>query len=500
LKASEGEEREGVVEGGIGGDARDAEFVGGSVGERRADDGVAAAGVSEFGVVDEVDGEGVGLVGDCLLAEDAGKSRDSACTEGGAGDGSAAVGEWGYGFFDFVVVGVTAKEAVAVGEDAVDADVELVLVVGVVGGAGVVIGCCGEVGGCGEAIEKGYGGGVEWGVDCVVGELLADEFAVYDLGGGGVVDVRDAGEDALALVEGRDGGDAGDADVLLDALVVAEEEEAVVDDGCAERCAVEVAAVLGLAGGGGGEVVAGVEGFVAEEIEDAAVDGVGAGARGYVDDASVEAAELGGDVVGLDGELLNAIEDGEVGDLAGLGLECGDAVVEILVGAGTASVDAGKEGAGRKRYAGCQGCELDEVARVEGHRNDDGDGDVGLDVAGLGLQDGGVGVDCDGLLTADGEDEIDADGLAYAEGDAGAVEALEASGRDAEAIGTGIELGEEVVACGGGDGRLADARGGLGELDAGIGDAGLRGIEDAASEVGSDLSEGGGGQEKGEGG
>ena len=121
-----------------------------------------------------------------------------------------------------------------------------------------------------------------------------------------------------------------------------------MEDGAADGAAVEVAAVLGFAGDGGdgGEVVAGVEVFVAEELEEAAVEGVGAGAGGDVDDAAVEAAELGGDVVGFDGELLDGVEDGEEGDLAGLGLKGGDAVVEILVGAGTAAVDAGEERAG----------------------------------------------------------------------------------------------------------------------------------------------------------
>ena len=68
---------------------------------------------------------------------------------------------------------------------------------------------------------------------------------------------------------------------------------------------------------------------------------VGAGAGGDVDDSAVEAAELGGDVVGLDGELLDVVDDGEEGDLAGLGLEGGDAVEDVLVGAGAAAVDAG---------------------------------------------------------------------------------------------------------------------------------------------------------------
>ena len=88
-------------------------------------------------------------------------------------DGAAAVGEEGDGLLDLAVVGVAAEGAVAMAEGAVDAEVELVLVVGVVGGAGVVVGGGGEVGGCGEAGEQGFGGGIEaGGVDGVVGELV----------------------------------------------------------------------------------------------------------------------------------------------------------------------------------------------------------------------------------------------------------------------------------------------------------------------------------------
>ena len=249
----------------------------------------------------------------------------------------------------------------------------------------VVVGGGGEIGGRGETRQQGLGGGIERGVDGVAGEFLADIFAADELGGGGVVDFGDAGEDALALGEGGDGGDAGDADELADSLVVAEEEEAVAEDGEAEGSAIEVAAVLGLAAGGG-EVVAGVEVFVAEELEEAAVEGVGAGAGGDVDDAAVEAAELGGDVVGFDGEFLNVVEDGEEGDLAGLGLQGGDAVVEVLVGAGAAAVDAREQCAGGQLDAGGEGGELDEVAGVERHGDNDGMGDVGLDVGGGGLE------------------------------------------------------------------------------------------------------------------
>ena len=67
---------------------------------------------------------------------------------------------------------------------------------------------------------------------------------------------------------------------MLDALVVAEEEEFFVDDWAAEGSSVEVAPVLGFAGSCDGEVVPGVEDFVAEELVKAAVISVATGAGG----------------------------------------------------------------------------------------------------------------------------------------------------------------------------------------------------------------------------
>ena len=80
-----------------------------------------------------------------------------------------------------------------------------------------------------------------------------------------------------------------------------------------------------------------------------------------------------------------------------------------------------------------------------------------------------------------------ADGLAEDDGDAGAVEVLEAGGGDVDAVGAGVEMGEEVVAGGGGDGLLVDVGGGFVSVDAGVGDGGAGGIEYAAAEGSSDL-------------
>ena len=128
------------------------------------------------------------------------------------------------------------------------------------------------------------------------------------------------------------------------------------------------------------------------------MEGVRSGARGDVDDAAVESAELGGNVVGSTGERLNVVDDGEVDDLAGFGLQGGDAVEEILVSSRTAAIDARQDGAGRQFDAGSEGCELNEVARVQRHGDDGGPGDIGLYVAGCRLQQRGIAGDLDGLL------------------------------------------------------------------------------------------------------
>ena len=77
----------------------------------------------------------MGLVEDGLLAKDVGEASDAAGSEDRAGDGAASIGQRRDRLLDFVVVGVAAEGAVAGAESAVDADVELALVVSVVGGA-----------------------------------------------------------------------------------------------------------------------------------------------------------------------------------------------------------------------------------------------------------------------------------------------------------------------------------------------------------------------------
>ena len=259
--------------------------------------------------------------------------------------------------------------------------------------------------------------------------------------------MRHAGKDAVALGDGGNGRDAGDADRLLLALVAAEEEEAIAQKWRPKHAPVLVAAILGLACGRAGEEVARVQCLVAEELVEAAVQVVRSGAGGEIDDSTIEAAELSGHVVGLDVELLDIVDDGKEGDLAGLRLQGGDAIEKIFVGAWAATVDARQKSSGWKRDAGGEGCELDEVASIERKRNDGRAGDGGGDVAGLRLQKWRVRGDGDDLLGLSGaQRELDAGGVAGADADVAADEPGKAGGLNGDLVEAGHELWDVELA------------------------------------------------------
>ncbi len=125
-------------------------------------------------------------------------------------------------------------------------------------------------------------------------------------------------------------------------------------DRAAEDKAVLVPAEVGL-GAGGGKEIAGVQAFVAEEFEEGAAPGIGAGLLVHEDDAAVGAAVFGGVAIRFDAELFDGVDDGVIRDLTGFGLEDADAVVDVLADARAAAVDAGKQGAWGQAYAGGEG-------------------------------------------------------------------------------------------------------------------------------------------------
>ena len=143
----------------------------------------------------------------------------------------------------------------------VDTNVKLILMVRVVCSTAVVVSGV-AVGGQWKARQEGLSCGIERYVDDIPGKLLPHILSIDDGRCGGIVNMRNTAEDAIAFIDRRDRRGQGAADELLDPLVVAKKEEAIVKDRRTERSAVEIAAILRLPPRRR-EVVASVEIFVA---------------------------------------------------------------------------------------------------------------------------------------------------------------------------------------------------------------------------------------------
>ena len=129
---------------------------------------------------------------------------------------------------------------------------------------------------------------------------------------------EERGEVAVAFSSCGHRGSDDATDELASALIVGEEEGLVSTDRTAEDEAELIAAKFGFIGigrSGRSEKIAGVQVFVAEELEDGAVKIVAAGFGGEIDDAAVESAECGGGIARLNVELAYGVNDGKEGDL-----------------------------------------------------------------------------------------------------------------------------------------------------------------------------------------
>lgn len=150
----------------------------------------------------------------------------------------------------------------------------------------------GRVWGCGERVVNGaeLAGGVK-GFGEVTGFLFVCGEGHETLGGGELaaafVDVKEEGF-VLAVVDLGDDERAAEAGAVFVALEGAE-----------------------LAAAGVGEVAIGIHAAVAEEFEDAAVEGIGAGLGGDGEDAAAGAAVFGAVGVGLDTEFFDAFDGGD---------------------------------------------------------------------------------------------------------------------------------------------------------------------------------------------
>ena len=276
------------------------------------------------------------------------------------------------------------------------------------------------------------------------------------------------------------------------ALIAAEEEQLVLDDGAADDAA-ELIALQRVAVGG--EIVLGVEVVVAEEVEDRAVEGIGSGARDDVDDRAGMEAVLRGEAGGLHAEFLNGIGEwerqvhvgervgvvGAVHQVLGLGaLAAGDGERDfagIVLGADVVARGRGGGGAGKqnqvRRLPAVEG-NVDHALRVDDLR-------YGLI---LGLHHGGRGVHLDGLGgSAHFEADVNAQVVADLDDDAGLHEGLKSLLADAELIRSHGKVGKAVSAVGSaGDGALQSGVG-LGGFDLGAGDDSSIGVGDGALDL-----------------
>ena len=279
--------------------------------------------------------------------------------------------------------------------------------------------------------------------------------------------------------------------LLAHALVAGEEEGPLAQDRAAQGGA-ELLPLqfLRLAR----EEVARVEGVVAHEVEQRAVELVGARLGGRVQRAA-GLRELGGVGALLDLELLQRV-DGRldqrpalvvVGDVGAVeherGLVAADAAdrgARDVVGADAEQVAA----AGQQHRPGGEARQLVEAAAVQRQVDDLGVGDDVAEGAGLAVEERGVAVD-DGALgqRADRELDVGAGRLAHLHRDRLDDRRLEPVQRHRHPVDAGVERGDDVVAVIARHDGHRDVGGGVGGDDGGAGDRRLRRVGDGADDA-----------------
>ena len=187
------------------------------------------------------------------------------------------------------------------------------------------------------------------------------------------------------------------------------------DDGAAvgeaELVAAEGRDAAGIGDGGVVEIIARVEGGVAQELEDRAVKAAAAGAGNDVGEAGCAAADLGGHPAGDGLDLLDGV-DVEVGEgraahlgIAGVGAVHGEGGLDAALAVDGELLGEVGGAVGVGHGAGGEQQELAEVALVQ---RDGADGLAGELLASGGFHDGcaGQALKCnsDGALLIDGDD------------------------------------------------------------------------------------------------
>ena len=224
---------------------------------------------------------------------------------------------------------------------------------------------------------------------------------------------------------------------------------------------------------------------------------VGAGLGGDVDDVAGGEAVLGGEGVGLDLELVDAIDGGDVDDGAPVGGGVPDAVEkegggaeeaaaeveegDVLVGGVLSAAARDLLAGGGVLDGGVEGGEAVDIAEVEGKLDDLLGGDVGGQIGVVEVEERDLAGDGD-FVGAGADTQRDAlgGGLASGEDDAVLDEGLEARGVDLEGVGGGREQLEGVAAAAGSGEGAGDAVFGSGEGDGCSGDDGTGRVGDGA--------------------
>ena len=266
------------------------------------------------------------------------------------------------------------------------------------------------------------------------------------------------GQDAAAgRLVGHDGRDR-PAEALPQPLVAHEEERAVAAHRAAEGEPELVAAEVRLLHGV--EVVAGVEGVVAVELVDAAVEGVGAGLRDDVDLPARAPPELGAVGVRLDAELAHGLRaeggPGRAPRRAVREVVHERAVEEVHVRARVLAVDARGQAVGDHRPPlairegddpGLQEGEVGVVAAVQGKVANRLRRDEVAELAGAGAHGRDLLGDGDLVLgPAQDEGQVEDHGLADHEPDAGPDEGAEPVEGRVHLVGPDGQRGEREVA------------------------------------------------------
>ena len=210
--------------------------------QQRGGDGLGVVDDSVVGFLTALAGEGV------LIAERVGCGDAFHFGRGESG------GANGFG----VLERIPAKEEAGGRKVVVATGIELVPVLALLGGDGVVVDDAGA-GGVGQGVDEAAGDAIEGADgDLAVGIGVAGE-AAGGAGGGaeaeGIEDVADGAEVAELHGGGGDGAEEGNFLAAAVAFVVAKVEQLVFDDRPADGGAELVLRELGLFGAGGGEVV-----------------------------------------------------------------------------------------------------------------------------------------------------------------------------------------------------------------------------------------------------